>query len=64
MTPQVRKDTQIATELLTTRVKESDKVDRIKFKRVLKYLKGTKGMKLNLTVELLYVIKSGWTHHK
>ena len=42
---------------LTTRVKKPDQDDWGKLKRVLKYLNGTKHMKLKLTVENLTIIK-------
>ena len=42
---------------LTTRVKKPDQDDWGKLKRVLKYLNGTKHMKLKLTVENLSIIK-------
>ena len=42
---------------LTTRVKKPDQEDWGKLKRVLKYLNGTKHMKLKLTVENLSIIK-------
>ena len=42
---------------LTTRVKKPDQDDWGKLKRVLKYLNGTKHMKLKLTVENLTLIK-------
>ena len=42
---------------LTTSVKKPDQDDWVKLKRVLKYLNGTKHMKLKLTVENLSLIK-------
>ena len=53
----VRRDIQTAVAFLTTRVKKPDEDDWGKLKRVLKYLKGTKHMKLTLSVEDLGVIK-------
>ncbi len=51
------RDTQVAVASLTTRVKCPDKDDWGKLKRVLKYLKGTVEMRLNLSVENVGVTK-------
>ena len=52
-----RRDIQTAVAFLTTRVKSPDKDDWGKLKRVLKYLNGTKYLKLNLSVDNLGVLK-------
>eukprot|EP00956_Cyclotella_meneghiniana_P009212 scaffold12647_cov40-Cyclotella_meneghiniana.AAC.1 len=52
----VRRDIQTAVAFLTTRVKKPDQDDWGKLKRVLKYLKGTKHMRLRLSVDNLGVI--------
>jgi hypothetical protein len=52
----VRRDIQTAVAFLTTRVKKPDEDDWGKLKRVLKYLKGTRHMRLHLSVNALGVI--------
>lgn len=52
-----RRDIQTAVAFLTTRVKEPDEDDWKKLIRVLKYLNGTKYMKLTLTVDSLNIIR-------
>jgi hypothetical protein len=52
-----RQDIQAAVVFLTTRVKEPDKDDWGKLKRVLKYLKGTKYLMLKLSVDNLGILK-------
>ena len=49
----VQRNIQTDVYFLTARVKLPNEYDRGKVKRVLKYLKGTKYMKLNLSVETL-----------
>ncbi len=57
MATRARKDIQTAVAFLTTRVKSPDKDDWGKLKRVLKYLNGTKYLKLRLTVDNMAVLK-------
>jgi hypothetical protein len=57
MAPRARKDIQTAVAFLTTRVKNPDEDNWGKLKRVLKYLNGTKYLKLRLTVESLGMLK-------
>ncbi len=58
MATRARRDIQTAVAFLTTRVKSSpDEDDWGKLKRVLKYLNGTKYLKLRLTVESLGMLK-------
>jgi hypothetical protein len=57
MCTRARRDIQTAVVILTTRVKEPDKDDWVKLKRVLKYLNGTKYLKLKLSVENLGMLK-------
>lgn len=52
-----RRDIQVAVAFLTTRVKSPDEDDWGKLKRVLKYLNGTKHLKLTLTVDSLSTLK-------
>ena len=52
-----RRDIQTAVAFLTTRVKGPDEDDWGKLKRVLRYLKGTKHMKLTLSIDNMNVIK-------
>ena len=64
---QSRQDIHVAVAFLTTRVKKPDVDDWGKLRRVLKYLKGTKHMKLTLTIDDLSMIRwwvdaSDWTH--
>ena len=49
----VQRDIQTAVAFLTTRVKRPDEDDWGKLKRLLKYLKGTRHMKLTLGVDSL-----------
>jgi hypothetical protein len=53
----VRRDIQTVVAFLTTRVKRPDEDDWGKLKRVLKYLKGTRFMRLTLSVDSLDVIR-------
>ena len=53
----VRRDIQTTVAFLTTRVKRPDEDDWGKLKRLLKYLKGTKHMKLTLRVDSLNCIR-------
>ena len=53
----VRRDIQTAVAFLTTRVKAPDEDDWGKLKRVLKYIKGTIGLRLILKASSLSVIK-------
>jgi len=57
MAAQARRDIQTAVAFLTTRVKSPDKDDWGKLKRVLKYLNGTKYLKLSISVENLGILK-------
>jgi hypothetical protein len=57
MATRARRDIQTAVAFLTTRVKSPDKDDWGKLKRVLKYLNGTKYLKLRLTVDNLSMLK-------
>jgi hypothetical protein len=57
MATRVRQDIQTAVAFLTTRVKSPDKDDWGKLKRVLKYLNGTKYLKLRLCVDDLRLLK-------
>jgi hypothetical protein len=57
MATRARRDIQTAVAFLTTRVKNPDEDDWGKLKRVLKYLNGTKFLKLTLTVENLGMLK-------
>ena len=52
-----RRDIQTAVSFLTTRVKNPDEDDWGKVKRVLKYLKGTKSLRLRLTIDNLHCTK-------
>jgi hypothetical protein len=52
-----RRDIQTAVAFLTTRVKQPDEDDWGKLKRVLKYLNGTRHMKLTLSADKLLVVK-------
>jgi hypothetical protein len=52
-----RRDIQTPVAFLTTRVKRPDTDDRGKVKRVLQYLKGTKSMPLNLSIDNLQYTK-------
>jgi len=57
MAPRARQDIQTAVAFLTTRVKSPDEDDWGKLKRVLKYLNGTKYLKLRLTMDNPGVLK-------
>ena len=57
MTTRARRDIQTAVTFLTTRVKSPDKDDWGKLKCMLKYLNGTKYLKLRLTVDNMSVLK-------
>ncbi len=57
MATRARQDIPTAVAFLTTRVKNPDKDDWGKLKQVLKYLNGTKFLKLILTVENLGMLK-------
>jgi hypothetical protein len=65
MVTRVRWDIQTAAAFLTTRVKSPDKDDWGKLKRVLKYLNGTKYLKLSISVENLGILKwyVDWLHN-
>ena len=52
-----RRYIKIAVSFLTTRVKKPDKDDWGKLKIALKYLNGTRRLKLTLTIESMGVIK-------
>ena len=52
-----RRDIQTPVAFLTTRVKKPDEDDWGKLRRLLKYLKGTKYMKLTLQVDDLSMVK-------
>jgi hypothetical protein len=57
MLTRARPNIQTAVAFLTTRVKSPDKDDWGKLKRVLKYLNGTKYLKLKLSVDNLGLLK-------
>ncbi len=57
MATRARRDIQTAVAFLTTRVKNPDKDNWGKLKRVLKYLNGTKYLKLKLSVDGLGMLK-------
>ncbi len=57
MATRAKRDIQTAVAFRTTRVKSPDKDDWGKLKRVLKYLNGTKYLKLNLSVDNIGVLK-------
>ncbi len=57
MATRARRDIQTAVAFLTTRVKSPDKDDWGKLKHMLKYLNGTKYLKLRLTVDNLSMLK-------
>lgn len=52
-----RRDIQTAVAFLTTRVKSPDEHDWVKLRRVMKYLKDTRFLKLTLSAENLRVLK-------
>ena len=63
-----RRDIQVAVSFLTTRVKHPDEDDWGKLKRVLKYLNGTKSLKLTLRADSVtklhwFIDGSHQTHH-
>ena len=57
MNARAQRDIQTAVAFLCTRVKKPDEDDWEKLKRVLKYLNGTKHMKLVLTVDTMSIIR-------
>jgi hypothetical protein len=57
LSSRARRDIQTAVAFLCTRVKRPDEDDWGKLKRVLKYLKGTRGLKLTLSVDNLSIIQ-------
>ena len=57
MCTRAQRDIQMVVAFLTTRVKSPDKDDWGKLKRVLKYLNGTKYLKLRLSMENLGMLK-------
>ena len=57
LSSRARRDIQTAVSFLTTRVKKPDEYDWVKLKRALKYLNGTRRLKLTLTIESMGVIK-------
>jgi hypothetical protein len=57
MATRARRDIQTAMAFLTTRVKSPDEDDWGKLKRVLKYLNGTRYLKLRLAVESMGMLK-------
>ena len=57
LSSRARRDIHKAVSSLTTRVKKTDEDDRGKIKRALKYLNGTRRLKLTLTIESMGVIK-------
>ena len=57
MLMRARRDIQTTVSFLTSRVKKSDKDDLGKLRRVMLYLKGTRRLKLRLSVESLSVVK-------
>ena len=52
-----RRNVQTSISLLTTRVKKPDEDDWVKLRIALKYLNGTRSLKLTLTIESMGVIK-------
>ena len=57
MSSRAHRDIQTAVAFLTTRVKTPDEDDWGKLKRILNYLKGTRGLKLMLSVNDMSIIK-------
>ena len=57
LTPKSRLEIQTSGNFLTTRVKQPNEDDWGKLKRVLRYLKGTGGLKLTLYVDYMSVVK-------
>jgi hypothetical protein len=63
MAMRAQRDIQTVVAFLTIRVKSPDKVDWEKVKRVLKYLNGTKYLKLTIRVENLGILKGTLMGH-
>ena len=57
MAPRARRDIQTAVAFLMTQVKCPDRDDWGKLQRVMRYLKGTKHLKLTLSVDNLSIVK-------
>ena len=57
LSSRVRRDIQTDVSFLTARVKKPDEDDWGELKRALKYLNGTRRLKLTLTIESMGVIK-------
>ena len=57
MATRARRDIQMAVAFLTTRVKSPDEDDWVKLKRILRYLNGTKYLKLSISVIDLGILK-------
>ena len=57
LSSQAMRDIQTAVSFLTARVKKSDEDDWGKLKRAMKYLNGTRRLKLTLTIESMRFIK-------
>ncbi len=57
LSSRARRDIQTAVWFLTTRVKEPDEDDSGKLRRVIKYLKGTRRLRLTLSVDDLSIIR-------
>jgi hypothetical protein len=57
LSSRVRRDIQTAVAFLCTRVKQPDEDNWGELKRVLKYLKGTRGLKLTLSVDDVSIIQ-------
>ena len=57
LSSRARRDIQTAVAFLTTRVKAPDEDDWGKLKRVLRYLKGTRGLRLTLTASDMSTVK-------
>jgi hypothetical protein len=57
MVTRARRDIQMAVAFLTTRVKSPDEDDWVKLKRILRYLNGTKYLKLSISVIDLGILK-------
>ena len=55
--PRWRRDIQTKVAFLTTRVKKLDEEEWMKLRRCLKYVKGTKHMKLTISVDSLSIVK-------
>ena len=67
MACRARRDIQTAVAFLTTRVKQPDEDDWMKLRRALKYLKGTIGLRLKLTVKdlgtILHYVDASYAVH-